>query len=118
MVAPLIKNTMQSNEFEKSKVFSYKDSVEYADGAIVSKTILKKETGNISLFAFDKGEALSEHTAPFDALIQVVDGKGEIIIGGESFFPESGETIIMPANVPHAVKAVVRFKMVLTMIKS
>jgi quercetin dioxygenase-like cupin family protein len=109
---------MGNNEFEKSKVFSYKDSVEYADGAIVSKTVLKKETGNISLFAFDKGEALSEHTAPFDAMIEVVDGMGEIMIGGKPFILEAGQTIIMPANIPHAVKALERFKMVLTMIKS
>lgn len=109
---------MSSNEFEKSKVFSFASSVDYAEGAIVSKTVLKKESGNISLFAFAKGEALSEHTAPFDALIQVVDGKGEIIIAGESHFLDSGQCIIMPANIPHAVKAVEKFKMVLTMIKS
>lgn len=109
---------METNEFEKAKVFSFNDSVEYASGGILSKTVLKKETGNISLFSFAKGEALSEHTAPFDAMIQVVDGKGEIIIGGKSFIVEAGQTIIMPANIPHAVKAVERFKMVLTMIKS
>ena len=109
---------MQTKEFEKSKVFNYKESVEYSEGAIVSKTVLKKETGNISLFAFAKGEALSEHTAPFDALIQVVDGKGEIIIGGKSFILETGQTIIMPANITHAVIAMDKFKMVLTMIKS
>lgn len=109
---------MGSNEFEKSKIFSYKESVDYSEGAIVSKTVLKKESGNISLFAFAKGEALSEHTAPFDAMIQVVDGKVEIIIGGRSFILESGQTIIMPANITHAVKAVEKFKMVLTMIKS
>jgi quercetin dioxygenase-like cupin family protein len=109
---------MGSNEFEKGKAFSFNDSVDYSEGGIVSKTVLKKETGNISLFSFDKGEALSEHTAPFDAMIQVVDGKGEIIIGGKSNLLETGQTIIMPANIPHAVKAVERFKMVLTMIKS
>jgi quercetin dioxygenase-like cupin family protein len=109
---------MGSNEFEKGKAFSFNDSVDYSEGGIVSKTVLKKETGNISLFSFDKGEALSEHTAPFDAMIQVVDGKGEIIIGGKSNLLGTGETIIMPANIPHAVKAVERFKMVLTMIKS
>jgi quercetin dioxygenase-like cupin family protein len=108
---------MGTNEFEKSKVFSFRESVEYSEGGIVSKTVLKKQTGNISLFSFDKGEALSEHTAPFDAMIQVVDGRGEVIIGGESFFLESGQSIIMPANITHAVKAVERFKMVLTMIK-
>jgi quercetin dioxygenase-like cupin family protein len=109
---------MQSNEFEKAKVFSFNDSVEYASGGILSKTVLKKKTGNISLFSFAKGEALSEHTAPFDGMIQVVDGKAEIIIGGKSFFLEAGQAIIIPANIPHAVKAVEKFKMVLTMIKS
>jgi quercetin dioxygenase-like cupin family protein len=109
---------MESNEFEKARVFSFNDSVEYASGGILSKTVLKKETGNISLFSFAKGEALSEHTAPFDAMIQVVDGKGEVIIGGKSFLLEAGQTIIMPASIPHAVKAVEKFKMVLTMIKS
>jgi quercetin dioxygenase-like cupin family protein len=109
---------MTSNEFEKSKVFSFHESIDYSDGGIVSKTVLKKQTGNISLFSFAAGEALSEHTAPFDALVQVVDGRGEIIIGGKSFFLESGQSIIMPANVTHAVKAIEKFKMVLTMIKS
>jgi len=109
---------MGSNEFEKSKVFSFKESVDYAEGAIVSRTVLKKESGNISLFAFAKGEALSEHTAPFDAMIEVVEGKGEITIGGKPFILESGQTIIMPADIPHSVKAVEKFKMVLTMIKS
>jgi quercetin dioxygenase-like cupin family protein len=109
---------MQSNEFEKAKVFSFNESIEYSDRGIVSKTVLKKETGNISIFSFDKGEALSEHTAPFDAMIQVVDGKGEIIIGGKSYFLDAGQTIIMPANIPHAVKAAEKFKMLLTMIKN
>jgi quercetin dioxygenase-like cupin family protein len=109
---------MGTNEFEKSKVFSFDGSVEYSDGGIVSKTILKKQTGNISLFSFDKGEALSEHTAPFDAMISVVDGKGEVTIGGKPFIVIAGESIIMPANIAHAVKAVERFKMVLTMIRS
>jgi len=109
---------MSSNEFEKSRVFSFDKSIEYSDGGIVSKTVLKKQTGNISLFSFDKGEALSEHTAPFDAMIMVVDGRGEIMIDGKSYFLETGQTIIMPANIRHAVKAVERFKMVLTMIRS
>lgn len=109
---------MSANEFEKSKIFSFNDSIEYSDGGIVSKTVLKKQTGNISLFSFDKGEALSEHTAPFDAMIQVVDGRGEVIIDGKSFFLETGQSIIMPANITHAVKADEKFKMVLTMIKS
>jgi quercetin dioxygenase-like cupin family protein len=109
---------MSSNEFEKAKIFSFSDSIDYSSGGIVSKTVLKKQTGNISLFSFDKGEALSEHTAPFDAIIQVVDGKGEIIIGGIPYILASGETIIMPANISHSVKAVEKFKMVLTMIRS
>jgi Uncharacterized conserved protein, contains double-stranded beta-helix domain len=109
---------MDSNEFEKSKVFSFSESIDYSDGGIVSKTVLKKQTGNISLFSFAKGEALSEHTAPFDAMIQVVDGRGEVVIGGKSFLLEAGQSIIMPANITHAVNAVEKFKMVLTMIKS
>ncbi len=108
---------MEKKEFEKGKVFRFDTEVEYADGAIVSKNVLKRDTGNISLFAFDKGEGLSEHTTPFDALVQVVDGKAEIIIGGEKHLLERGDSIIMPANIPHALKAVDKYKMVLTMIK-
>lgn len=109
---------MDTNEFEKSKVFSFNESIDYSDGGIVSKTVLKKQTGNISLFSFAKGEALSEHTAPFDAMIMVVDGRGEVVIGGKSFILDKGQSIIMPANIPHAVNATEKFKMVLTMIKS
>jgi len=107
-----------SNEFMKGKIFSYNKSIAYAEKAVVSKHILKKETGNISLFAFDKGEGLSEHTAPFDALVYIVDGKADIKIDGVSNILEAGENIIMPANVPHALLAVEKFKMVLTMLKS
>ena len=109
---------MSKTEFEKSRVFTFSESIDYTDGGIVSKTVLKKETGNISLFSFAKGEGLSEHTAPYDALIQIVDGKGEIIIGGVSFIVDSGESIILPADISHAVKATENFKMVLTMIRS
>lgn len=109
---------MATNEFEKAKIFNFEQSIDYAEGGIVSKTLLKKQAGNISVFSFDKGEALSEHTAPYDAMITVVDGRGEVIIGGKSYFLESGEFIIMPANITHAVKAIEKFKMVLTMIKS
>ena len=112
-----LKPIIEKNEFEKGTKFSFNDSVEYADKAVVSKHVLKKETGNISLFAFDKGEGLSEHTAPFDAVVVIVDGKANIIIDGESNILEAGETIIMPANIPHALNAVERFKMVLIMIK-
>ena len=109
---------MNTNEFEKAKVFIFGESIDYSEGGIVSKTVLKKQTGNISIFSFAKGEALSEHTAPFDAMITVVDGSGEVVIGGKSFILEAGQSIIMPANITHAVNAVEKFKMVLTMIKS
>ncbi len=108
---------MNTKEFEKDKVFRFDNEVEYSNGAIVSKNVLKRDTGNISLFAFDKGEGLSEHTAPFDALVQVVDGKAEIIVGGKKHLLEKGDSIIMPANIPHALKAKEKYKMVLTMIK-
>ena len=107
-----------SNEFEKGKTFSYNKSITYAEKAVVSRHILKKETGNISLFAFDKGEGLSEHTTPFDALAFIVDGKADIKIDGVSNILAAGESIIMPGNVPHELLAVEKFKMVLTMLKN
>ena len=94
------------------------DLVAYQDGSVVSKTLLKKETGNVTLFAFDKGQGLSEHTAPFDALVYVIDGAGEILISGNPTVVKKGEMLMMPAGKPHALKAIERFKMVLTMIKS
>lgn len=109
---------MHTNEFEKAKIFNLNNSVEYSDNGVVSKTVLKKETGNISVFSFDKGEGLSEHTAPFDAMIMVIDGKGEIIIGGNPFILEAGQSIIMPGNIPHSVNAIEKFKMILIMIRS
>ncbi len=108
---------MSNNEFQKGEKFSYNDSISYADQAVVSKHIIKKETGNISLFAFDKGEGLSEHTAPFDAVVQIIDGKADIVINGQSNLLTAGETIIMPANISHALVAIEKFKMVLTMIR-
>jgi quercetin dioxygenase-like cupin family protein len=108
---------MGQNEFDKGMKFSFDKSIAYADNAVVSKHILKKQTGNISLFAFDKGEGLSEHTTPFDAMVMLVDGKADITIDGVSHLLETGDSIIMPANIPHALKAVEKFKMVLTMIR-
>jgi len=108
---------MANNEFKKAVKFSFNDSINYNEKSVVSKHILKKENGNVSLFAFDKGEELSEHTAPFDAMVHIVDGKADIIIDGKSNILEANESIIMPANIPHALKAVESFKMVLTMIK-
>ncbi|MFH1305164.1 MAG: cupin domain-containing protein [Candidatus Omnitrophota bacterium] len=94
------------------------EAVNYQNGSIVSKEIVKGRTGSVTLFAFDKGEALSEHTAPFDALVYIIDGEAEVVISGKSFRPGTGESMIMPANEPHSVKAVDRFKMMLVMIKS
>ena len=92
--------------------------VEYQEGSIVSRTLMDKGTGTVTLFAFDEGEGLSEHTTPFDAMVQVLDGEVEITISGKLHCVRGGEMIIMPANEPHALKAASRFKMVLTMIKS
>ncbi len=93
------------------------ESVEYADNSIVSKAVIKSQPGNVTLFAFDKGQELSEHTAPFDAIVQVLDGRVEIKIGDDRHTLDNGATIIMPANIPHALKAIDRFKMLLTMIR-
>lgn len=97
--------------------FALADHVDYAEGSVVSKTLLKKDTGTITLFAFDAGQGLSEHTAPFDATVYVVDGQARITIGGEAHQVRAGEAIIMPADVPHAVQAEERFKMLLVMIR-
>lgn len=103
--------------FEKGKVFSMEQSVDYASGGVISKQVLKEKGGNVTLFSFDKGQGLSEHTAPFDAMVQILDGTAEITIDGELFTLSVGEYIIMPADIPHALHAVEPFKMVLTMIK-
>lgn len=92
--------------------------VNYQDGAVVSRELVKKPTGNITLFAFDEGQGLSEHTAPFDALAQVLEGEAEITISGQPHRVVGGEMILMPAGQPHALKALQRFKMMLTMIRS
>ena len=92
--------------------------VEYQGGAIVSREVLKKKTGTVTLFAFAAGQGLSEHTAPFDALVQVLDGEAEITIAGKRHRLRAGELILMPANQPHSLKAARRFKMLLTMIRA
>lgn len=92
--------------------------VDYQEGSVVSRTLIDKKTGTVTLFAFDKGQALNEHTAPFDALVNIIDGEAEIIISGNEHRVKKGEMIIMPAGEPHALKAVEKFKMVLVMIRS
>jgi len=108
---------MEQQGIEKSKKVVLTEETAYAGGAVVSKILYKSGSGNLTLFAFDKGQELSEHSAPYDACVQVIDGTGEIIINKVPFRLSSGEFIIMPANVPHAVKAVERFKMLLTMLR-
>jgi len=102
----------------KEEILDLNEMISYQDGSIVSRQITKAEGGNVTLFAFDSGQELSEHTAPFDALVHIVDGQAEIIISGKSFQLGSGQAIIMPANDPHAVRATSQFKMLLTMIRN
>lgn len=102
---------------EPAQVVRLAECVQYADGSIVSRALVQKSAGSITLFAFDAGQGLNEHTAPYDAYVQILDGEGELVIGGQLVNPKSGETVLMPANVPHAVNAQQRFKMLLTMIR-
>ncbi|MBN2167634.1 MAG: cupin domain-containing protein [Actinobacteria bacterium] len=102
----------------RGEILKLADIVEYQTGSVVSREIVKGKTGGVTIFAFDKGEGLSEHTAPFDALVQVLDGDAEITVSGESLRLKKDESVIMPANEPHSLKAVKRFKMLLTLIKS
>ena len=100
----------------KSEIFQMTALADYQSGAVVSHQVTKAEGGNVTMFAFAEGQELSEHTAPFDALVHVLEGGVEIMISGKSYLLGSGQGIIMPANQPHAVKAVGKFKMLLTMI--
>ncbi len=104
------------NIIEEAK--SLMSLVDYQDDSVVSKDIIKKENGTVTIFAFDQGQGLSEHTASFDALVYIFDGKAEINISGRQHYLKAGETIIMPANKPHSLKAIERFKMLLIMIKA
>lgn len=94
------------------------DLVDYQDGAVVSRTLIKQPTGTVTLFAFDAGQELSEHTVAHDALVQVIDGRAEITVGGTPHALSGGDMIVMPAHAPHAVRATARFKMLLTMIRA
>ena len=109
---------MKFEMMDNAPVSNLVEMVSYQEGSVVSKTLIKKGTGTVTLFAFDMEQGLSEHTAPFDAMVCVLDGKVEIVIGGVVKVLSQGEMVIMPANVPHALKAIEKFKMMLVMIKS
>ena len=102
---------------EPAKAVRLSEHVQYADGSVVSRALVQKQVGSITLFAFDAGQGLNEHTAPYDAYVQILEGEGEFVIGGQVVNARSGETVLMPANVPHAVNARQRFKMLITMIR-
>jgi quercetin dioxygenase-like cupin family protein len=103
--------------FEKETIFNLENAIEYTGGGVISKQVTKSKGGNLTLFSFDKEQGLSEHKTPFDAIVLILDGEAEITIGGKLHLLKKGDSIIMPANVPHALKAVERFKMLLTMIR-
>lgn len=94
------------------------DLIEYQEGSVVSRTIIDKKVGTVTLFAFDEGQGLSEHTAPYDALVYILDGETDVAISGKPFRLKKGEVTLMPANEPHSLKAVTRFKMLLIMVRS
>ena len=108
---------MEKSIFEHSGIFRFPEKVEYSPEGIVSKRVIDRPVGTVTLFAFDKDQRFSTHSAPFDAMVQVVEGEAEIIIDDQPFRLKTGDTIIMPAGIPHAVNATEKFKMVLTMIK-
>ena len=109
---------MSEIEMFKGKALDIKSLVEYSADSIVSKTLIDTKAGTITLFAFDLGQGLSEHTAPYDAMVQIIDGDAEITIGGTAIRANAGHVVVMPANIPHALKAIKRFKMLLTMIRA
>jgi len=109
---------METNPFFSKTPFAFRDMIQYSDGGIVSKRVLEKQSGNVSLFSFDTGQRINEHSAPFDALVQIIEGEASIWINKELHHLTEGQAIIMPAQVPHALEATKRFKMLLTMIKS
>jgi quercetin dioxygenase-like cupin family protein len=113
-----LSNMTPLKAIQPSQVYTLNETVQYVEGSTVSKIITRNEKGNLTLFAFDAGQNLSEHAAPFDALVQVLEGVGIIYINKEKHILKEGQMIIMPANIPHAVEAVERFKMLLIMIKA
>lgn len=109
---------IKEQEDIRGKVLKARDLVGYDKGAVVSRTIIEKKTGTVTIFSFDEGQGLSEHTAPFDAMVEILDGEAEITIAGKPNKVQAGEFMIMPAGEPHALKAVKKFKMALVMIRS
>ena len=105
-------------EIAEAQALSLLGLVNYQEGSVVSRVILKRDKGNVTVFAFDQGQGLSEHTSPFDALVQAVEGEAEITVAGNAIVLKAGDILLLPANKPHAVKATVLFKMVLTMIRA
>jgi quercetin dioxygenase-like cupin family protein len=108
---------MNNKKEIKGQAIDLAEHVEYSEGAVVSKTLFNKKNGSLTLFAFDEGQNLSEHTSPYDATVYILDGEGKLVIGGEEVKAQQGQMVIMPANIPHDVQAEQRFKMLLVMIK-
>jgi quercetin dioxygenase-like cupin family protein len=112
-----MKKETETTNLPPSEPLALGKLVSYQDGSIVSRTLIKKNGGTLTLFAFDAGQSLSEHSAPFDAVVLILDGEAEVVIGGKKVLVNSGQTVLMPADVPHAVHALQRFKMLLIMIR-
>lgn len=110
--------TKNKNEIPVAEVVRLMDAVNYQQGAVVSRALIHRGTGTVTLFAFDEGQGLSEHTAPYDALALVLEGEAEIVVSGKPLLTKAGGAVLLPANQPHSLKAVIRFKMLLTMIRS
>ena len=100
-----------------AEILHLADLVQYSDGSVVSRALVQRHAGSLTLFAFEAGQGLSEHTAPYDAFVTVLDGAGELVVDGKRLDAKAGDTVLMPANIPHAVNAPQRFKMLLTMIR-
>ncbi len=110
--------TVARSEIAGAEALSLSGLVNYQDGSVVSRVVLKREKGNVTIFAFDEGQGLSEHTSPFDALLQAVEGEAEVTVSGKPIPVKAGDVVLLPAEKPHAVKAITRFKMELIMIRS
>lgn len=113
-----MKNNKQKGVERTAQAMRLIDLADYQEGSVVSRTIIDKKTGTVTFFAFDEGQGLSEHTAPFDAMVYLLEGEAEIVISGRPLRLREGEMVIMPANQPHSLSAVRKFKMILTMIRS